>query len=301
MQWSVTDLLFGDGLAHDIFWRIRLPRVLLGFTAGAALGGAGVVFQALFRNPLASPYTFGITSGASFGAALAIILGFTTSFYGVYGITLGGMLGGLFVTMLIYFVAAGSISSAGMLLAGVAMSFFFSSLLLFSQYLSNFTQSFQIVRWLMGGLEISDFASLTSLIPFVAIGLLLPIYHSADLDAIISGDELAYSRGVDVRKTRNILFFTTSVMIGAVVSLTGPIGFIGIMVPHFCRLWIGASHRILLPCTIVTSGSFLVVCDSVSRIIVAPSDLPVGIITSLLGGPFFVWILLKRKEHLFWS
>ncbi|MCL4148689.1 UNVERIFIED_CONTAM: hypothetical protein GTU68_025489 [Idotea baltica] len=300
MQWSVNQLIFGDGIAAEIFWRVRIPRVLLGLFTGAALGCAGVVFQALFRNPLASPYTFGVASGASFGAASAIVLGLTGSVFGVYGVTFGGILGALFVTSLIYFVATrGNTSSIHMLLAGVAMSFFFSSLLLFAQYLSNFTQSFQIVRWLMGGLETIDYHSLSCLIPFVLIGVSLALLSAKELDAIATGDELAYSRGVNVEGTRRLLFFVSSIMIGTVVSFTGPIGFVGIMIPHFCRLLLGASHRILTPCAILASGVFLVVCDTVARIIVAPADLPVGIITSLLGGPFFIWILLRRKDGIY--
>ena len=300
MSWSIDELLFGTGVEGDIFWRIRVPRVVLGFIAGAALGAAGVVFQALFRNPLASPYTLGVASGASFGAACAIVLGFTGSFLGIYGITLGGISGAILVTSLIYFVALGSTSGPYMLLTGVAMSFFFSSLLLFAQYVSSFTESFQIVRWLMGGLEVIDYYSIFFLTPVVLLGASVIIYHAEELDAIASGDELAYSRGVDVLRTRRTLFFFTSLIVGAVVSFTGPIGFVGIMVPHLCRLLLGASHKVLTPCAIVASGGFLVACDAIARCIIAPADLPVGIITSLLGGPFFIWVLLKKREQLFW-
>ena len=301
MHWSLEKLIFGQGIEADIFWRLRAPRVLLGFIAGSGLGAAGLVFQSLFRNPLASPYTFGIASGASFGAASTIVLGLTGSFLGVYGLTIGGILGAFIITLLVYLVASGSVSGACMLLAGVAMSFFFSSLLLFVQYLSNFTESFQITHWLMGGLDSTNLQSLLYLTPIVVLGICLIIFKADELDAIATGDEIAYSRGVDVANARRTLFFSSSLMVGAIVSITGPIGFVGIMIPHFCRLAIGASHRFLAPCAILASGSFLVACDSLARVIIAPADLPVGIITSLLGGPFFIWILLKRKEQLFWT
>jgi len=299
MNWSIEDLVFNNGVAGDIFWRIRLPRVALGFIAGASLGAAGVSFQALFKNPLASPYTLGVASGSSFGAVTSISLGITDSFLGLPGIVIGGLLGALLVTSMIYIVSCGAkpLSGAAMLLAGVAMSFFFSSLLLFSQYLSDFTQSFHIMRWLMGGLEVVDYQAVLFLAPIIAVGTGILLCYCEELDAVSTGDELAYSRGVDVKRTRKILFFGQSLMIGAVVSFTGPIGFVGIMVPHICRLLVGASHRVLVPVTIVAAGSFLVACDALARVVVAPADLPVGIITALLGGPFFLWILLRRKDY----
>ncbi|OVE79808.1 hypothetical protein BVY02_02170 [bacterium J17] len=299
MTWPIRDLLGGENLAAEIFWRIRVPRVFLGFITGAALGGAGVVFQAIFRNPLASPYTFGVASAAAFGAALSIVLGFSGSVFGLYGVTVGGLFGALFVATVICCVAFGSSSSNYMLLAGVAFSFFFSSLLLFVQYLSNFTESFRIVRWLMGGLEVTDYSGVMTLAPFVLFGLLFIYLRRDELDVILTGDELAYSRGVEVERVRMQLFFGTSIMVGAVVSFTGPIGFVGVMVPHFCRILLGPSHRLLVPYSILSSGSFLICCDALARVIVQPADLPVGIITSLLGGPFFIWVLLRRREEVF--
>ena len=300
MKWPIKSLLFGNGVEAEIFWRIRIPRVILGFLSGAALGGAGVVFQALFRNPLASPYTFGVASGASFGAACAIVFGWTGSLLGIYGISIGGVFGALLVTVFIYLVAANTLSGAYMLLAGVAMSFFFSSLLICIQYISNFTQSFQIVRWLMGGLETTGFSSILLLTPVVIPILILILSYHQELDAISTGEELAYSRGVNVKLTRKILFFSTSIMIGTVVSVTGPIGFVGIVIPHFCRMLFGPIHLRLIPCSLIASGCFLVACDAIARVILAPADLPVGIVTSLLGGPFFLWVLLAKKDRLFW-
>ena len=301
MQWSFGELLFSDDVAGDIFWRVRLPRVFLGFLTGACLGGSGVVFQALFRNPLASPYTLGVASGASFGAVLAIKLGAGALILGFSDIIVGGMSGACLATLLVYFLYSRSelLSGTTMLLAGVVMSFFFSSLMLFCQYMSNINESFVIVRWLMGGLETIDYGSVLSLIPFVAAGLGLAWSFARDLDSLSTGDELAYSRGVDVASLRVKLFFITSLMIGAVVSFAGPIGFVGIIVPHFVRLFLGPRHRLLIPAAAVASGGFLVFCDCIARVVLAPAEIPVGIVTALLGGPFFLWILLSKKPGEF--
>ena len=298
MGWTPSELLFSDGIAGDVFWRIRLPRVLLGFLAGAALGGAGVVFQALFRNPLASPYTLGVASGASFGAVMAIWIGFGGLFWQLGDTVVGGLGGALLATSLVYllYTRARVANYTTMLLAGVVMSFFFSSLMLFIQYFSNFTESFEMIRWLMGGLQTLDYFSVLSLVPFVSIGLFVAWCYSRELDSLLTGDEFAYSRGVDVAGLRVRLFFIMSIMIGAVVSFAGPIGFIGIIVPHITRMLLGPRHRLLLPATAMAAGGFLVVCDCVARTIVAPADLPVGVVTALLGGPFFLWILLDGKR-----
>ena len=284
----------GIGVSSEIFWKIRLPRTLLGFLAGAALGGAGLAFQALFRNPLASPFTFGVSSGASFGAVFMMYLGAGSGSYLLA--SWGGLIGGLLPTLAIYLVARKNHSAAVTLLTGVAMSFVFSSLVVFVQYLSDFNQSFQIVRWLMGGLDVVGYGRILLLLPFVLLGVLPLFYFTAELDAFSLGDELALSRGVDVSRIRVLLFILLSLMIGAVVSFTGPIGFVGIIAPHFCRLLVGPRHRVLVPVVIAVSGSFLVACDAVARAIFAPSEIPVGVITALLGGPFFLFVLVSGGE-----
>lgn len=286
-QWTALELVTGDG--SYIFWQLRFPRVLLGFLAGAGLGCAGLSYQALFRNPLASPYTFGIASAASFGAALSIALGLSSTF-------IGGIIGAAIITAFVLAVSYRSVSSTQMLLAGVALSFFFSSFLLLIQYTSNFTQSFQIVRWLMGGLETSSYLDPLIILPFVAFAGGLTLKRSLELDAIAMGDELALSRGVDVRAVRLQLFFSSSLLVGVIVSVCGPIGFVGIMVPHFCRLLLGPAHGELSAPALFLSGAFLVACDAFARSIIAPAELPVGILTALLGGPFFILVLLLNRR-----
>jgi iron complex transport system permease protein len=182
-----------------------------------------------------------------------------------------------------------------MLLAGVAVSLFFSSVILFLQYLSDFTQSFRILHWLMGGLEAVGYESVLNMLPFVLAGSAALFLLTRELDLLMVGDDMAISRGVDAKRVKRIVFFVTSLMVGGVVAACGPIGFVGMMAPHICRLLIGCHHRYLMPATLLFGGSFLVICDTVARTLIAPAEIPVGVITSLLGGPFFVWLLLTNS------
>ncbi|MCX7592045.1 MAG: iron ABC transporter permease, partial [Kiritimatiellae bacterium] len=289
-----------ENLGARIFWDIRFPRVLLAFVAGTALATSGMAFQALFRNPLATPYTLGVASGASLGAALYLHLGGRLALPGFTGLPVAAFLGAAFSVVLVYGLtrARKSFSTAAMLLAGVAVSFFFSSLILFVQYLSDFTQAFRIVRWLMGGLEVVGYRSLWGLLPFVAVGTLTLACLTNELNLILTGDELAMSRGVNVPRLKKLVFFATSLMVGGVVAFCGPIGFVGMMAPHICRLVVGANHRSLMPATFLFGGIFLTLCDTVARTVIAPAEIPVGVITSLLGGPFFLWLLLLSLIHI---
>lgn len=288
-SFTPNELVFGEG-AH-IFWQLRAPRVLLGFFAGAALSVCGLVFQSLFRNPLASPYTLGVSGGASFGAVLAIqALGIP--------VFLGGLFGALLATGLVYLIfRIGQVpDGTTMLLSGVVVSFFFSSLVLSLQYLSNINESFAIVRWLMGGLEVVDF-TVPLVIGIVAVGFLVFLFSQAyRLDCMLTGEELAYARGVDVERFRIRLFLVCSLVTGLVVSFTGPIGFVGIMVPHISRSLFGALHKELLVFTPILGGVFLVASDTLARVLLAPAEIPVGVITALLGGPFFLALVIGQKK-----
>jgi len=290
---------FSEDMDSYIFWNIRIPRVLTAFVAGTALSLCGMAFQAMFRNPLATPFTLGVSSGAAFGAAVYMWAGFSFAFPGISGISLFSFLGALMSITVVYGVTRvkRGFSTATMLLAGVAISFFFGSVILFIQYMSDFTQSFRIVRWLMGGFEIAGFSSLYNLVPFVVIGTAIVFYHVNELNLISTGDDIAVSRGVNVRATKTVLFFATSLMVSGVVSLCGPIGFVGMMSPHICRLLIGTNHKYLAPASLLFGGMFLTLCDAISRTIIAPAEIPVGVITALLGGPFFLWLLLGGSSE----
>ncbi len=292
LNFSLTDT------ESAIFWKIRLPRVLLSFSVGAVLALGGMAFQSIFRNPLATPFTLGVSSGASFGAVVYLKLGLTFSLLGISGISLSAFAGALVVISVVYLLSTvkNRFSSQTMLLAGVAAGFFFSSLILFIQYLSDFTDSFRILRWLMGGLSVIGFDSLLSLLPFALIGTCVVLYYLRDLDMMLTGEELAIGRGVNVNGTRKAIFFAVSLMIGATVAVCGPIGFIGMISPHICRLLIGQEHRYLAPASLLFGGLFLTLCDTFARIVIAPAEIPVGVITALLGGPFFLWLLLGKEN-----
>ena len=262
----------------EVFWRLRVPRTLAAFLSGAGLAVSGLVFQAMFRNPLATPFTLGVSSGAALGASLYIRLGLAFSLPGIQGSLLLALLGGLLSMLLVYLItrAKGGFSTPVMLLAGVIINFFFSSLVMFVQYWSNARDALQIMRWLMGSLL---------------------VYHMArELDLLTAGEELAASRGVAVRRVKLMVFVLASVMVGAVVSLVGPIGFVGMMVPHICRLWLGAGHHRLVPVSFVLGGCFLALCDLTARTVLAPAEIPTGIITAMIGGPFFLWTLFRSNR-----
>ena len=291
--------LWGDAEPGQIkiLWTLRMPRVAVGFLAGAGLAIAGLAFQAMFRNPLATPFTLGVSSGASLGAALSIHLGLAFSLLRIPAESWFAFAGAVITIGVVYGLAraARTASNVTMLLAGVAVSFFFSSMILFLQYLSDPTRTFRMIRWVMGGLEsIVGLDSILTLLPFVFAGCAVVLYYRHELNLITTGEELAIARGVEVDRVKLVLFFVASVMVGAIVSVCGPIGFVGLMTPHICRLMIGPDHRKLAPATILFGGAFLVGCDTLARTVIAPTELPVGILTALLGGPFFVWLSLTR-------
>ncbi|MBC8283390.1 MAG: iron ABC transporter permease [Nitrospinae bacterium] len=287
-----------NNLDANILFQVRLPRILLGALAGAALSVAGAIFQALLRNDLAAPFTLGVSSGAALGAVLAIVLNLNISILGFPMVSLFSFLGALGAVFLVFSLVRtrhGEFPTGILLLAGVTANFFFAAMVMFLHYMADFSQSFRIIRWLMGGLDITDYQTIFSIAPMVLFGIGLLGYVSRDLNIISTGVHSATSRGVDVSKIQKIGFITASLITGTVVSITGPIGFVGLIVPHIVRLFVGPDLRILIPASMFFGASFLVICDTVARTIIAPTEIPVGIITAMLGGPFFVW-LLKRKR-----
>ncbi len=284
-------------IQQHILNEIRLPRMLFAFIAGAGLSLCGMIFQAMFRNPLATPFTLGVASGASLGAALYVFLGLSFSFIGIDGTSFSAFIGALLSISFVYYLSRfhSHFSTETLLLTGVAISFFFSSLILFIQYLSNLTDSFRILRWLMGSLSTVGYHDILQLLPFVTLCVAVVLWLSRELNLLMTGDEIAISRGVNVQRIRYALFFISSLCVGAIVAVCGPIGFVGMMVPHMCRLLIGNDHRWLIPATLLFGGAFLILCDTIARLIIAPAEIPVGVITTLLGGPFFIWLLIKSK------
>ncbi len=287
----------GNSLNQSIFWNIRVPRVLTAFLVGGALSLGGLVFQAMFRNSLATPYTLGIASGSSLGAALYLQLGLSLSFGFLNGMSLFTFLGAMLCVLLVYGIAKarGKVEINVLLLSGVVIGMFFSSFILFVQFLANERSAMTIIRWLMGGFDVVGMETVYAIVPFVLIGLIFCFRLSSEMNLLTLGDDLATSRGVNVEKVRKLLFFFTSIMIAGVVAECGPIGFVGLIVPHIIKKLSSFNHYYLVPQSFLAGGIFLTLCDLLSRSLLVETLLPVGVLTSLLGGPFFLYILLSKK------
>jgi len=287
-----------ESMDADILFRARLPRVLTAGLVGGALAVAGVAFQAILRNPLASPFTLGVSGGSSLGAVLAILLAGRGG--GIPWVPLASFAGAVLVVLTVHALARARrhTSPVTLLLAGVVLNFICASLIQLIHYFADLTQSFLMVRWLMGGLDVFEYSTVAYLAPMVAAGVLLLWAHARELNALSAGEDWARSRGVDVRRVLRLQYFGASLLTGAVVAHSGPIGFVGLIVPHVMRLTLGADHRLLVPTAFLWGGAFLIACDTFARIALAPVEMPVGIVTAVLGGPFFLWLLLVRRREL---
>ncbi len=294
-DWSVP---FADNPDAQIFFIARLPRTLAGALVGSTLATAGVVFQGLLRNPLATPFTLGVSAGAALGAMLAITFTPALAWAGIPATPLASFAGSLLAVAVVYLLASArhrGLSTNTLLLAGVTMNAFFSALILFVQYFADFGDTFRILRWLMGDLDVSSYTPLVSTLPLVAVSFGAFAWLARPLNLLSLGSDAAESRGLDVTRAQRVAFVSASLATGAAVSIGGPVGFIGIIVPHLVRLIVGADHRVVLPASALFGAAFLVLCDVVSRTVMAPLELPVGIITALIGGPFFLWLLVRRR------
>ena len=289
---------FADNPDAQIFFIARLPRVLAGALVGSALAASGVVLQALLRNPLATPFTLGVSAGAALGAMLVITFPVHVALGGLPAVPLASFAGSLGAVAIVYALATarrGGMSTNVLLLAGVTLNAFFSALILFVQYLADYSQTFRAVRWLMGDLDVAGYLPIAAALPLVLAAFATFAYLPRALNLLALGGDLAASRGIDVRRTQRLAFFSASLATGAAVSLGGPIGFIGIVVPHLVRLIVGADHRLVLPASALFGAAFLIACDVGARSLLAPMELPVGILTAMIGGPFFLWLLIRRS------
>ncbi|MCQ8903528.1 MAG: iron ABC transporter permease [Methanothrix sp.] len=285
--------------AETIVWGLRLHRILMGIVVGAGLGIAGAVMQGILKNPLASPFTLGISSAASFGAALAIILGagFAGGEYLIIGNT---FVFTLLATFAVYGLAKyKGVTPETMILAGIAIMYFFSAMTSFLQYVGRAEQVQEVVFWMMGSLGRSSWEKVYASTIMILICLPYIILKSWDINAIGAGDETAASLGVNVERTRVISMTFASLITASVICFTGTIGFIGLVAPHMTRMIIGGDHRFLIPGSALMGALILLAADTLARTILAPVILPVGIMTSFLGVPFFVYLFLKRRKE-FW-
>jgi iron complex transport system permease protein len=288
------EIPFTDNVDAQIFFLARLPRAVAAALVGGTLAAAGVVFQGLLRNPLATPYTLGVSAGASLGAMVAIT--FAASFP-IGGVATASLVGAFLAVVVVYALATArqhGMSTTVLLLAGVTLNSFFSALILFVQYISDFAQTYRALRWLMGDLDVAGYGAILASLPLIALAFLAFIWLARPLNLLSLGAEAAGTRGLDVHRTQRLAFFSASLATGAAVAVGGPIGFVGIIVPHLVRLLVGADHRLVLPASTFFGGAFLVACDVVARTALAPLELPVGIITALIGGPFFLGLLVRR-------
>jgi len=291
-----------EGIAANtvsIIWQLRLPRVLLGALVGAALALAGVSFQGLLRNPLADPFTIGVSSGAATGATLAIFL---RQFFGLsfpQMVPLFAFAGAFVALFFVYNLAkiGGQVPVVTLLLAGVVVSSFLSAVISLLMVLAG--ENMQgIFFWLSGGLLLRSWPEIWFVLPYLAAGFLILISYARDLNVLLMGEEAAMSLGVNVEKTKKILLVTSSLVTAAAVSVSGMIGFVGLIIPHAVRIVSGPDHRILLPASALVGAAFLVWADVVARTALAPQEIPVGIITAFVGAPFFIYLLRKKKSEI---
>jgi iron complex transport system permease protein len=290
---------FDRNVDAQIFFVARLPRVLAAALVGSCLAISGVVFQALLRNPLASPDTLGVSAGAALGAVVAITWGADFSMIGISAVPLASFAGSLGALAIVYGMAAARRRGAPtttLLLAGVTLTALLSAVISFVQYLADFTETLRTVRWLMGSLDVGSYGPLAGALAPMALAFAGVAVLPRMLDLISVGAETAAARGVDVTRAERIALGSASLATGAAVSLAGPIGFVGIIVPHLARLIVGADHRLVLPASALFGAAFLVGCDLIARTAFAPAELPVGIVTALIGGPFFLWLLFRRAR-----
>jgi iron complex transport system permease protein len=281
----------------QVLWLFRVPRVLAAALAGAGLAAAGAAFQAALRNPLATPYTLGVSSGGALGAVLAIRLGLDAGLLGAAAVPLFAFAGALGTVLAVYRLArtGDALPPATLLLAGVTFSFVAGAAMMFVQYTADYAQSYRIVRWLMGDLDVIHAGLVARQAPPLLVGLAVLLWGARDLNALAAGAEAAAAVGVDVRRALGRTYLAASLVVAAVVSVAGPIGFVGLIVPHALRSLLGPDHRLLLPASVLGGAAFLVVCDTFARTVMAPASLPVGVVTALLGGPFFLALLARRK------
>lgn len=299
---DIVQILFerlkGDPMLTNeatIILKIRIPRILLGFMVGGALALAGVILQALFRNPLVEPYTLGISGGASLAVSVSIVCGY--SHY--LGLPFVGFIGALSAISVVYTIGRKfrNINIAGLLLTGVMFSFICSSLIMLIMSIAKAEQAHGILFWLMGNLEQNNPFLLKMICFIIPAGALLSFLKAWSLNALSLGDEEALHLGINVEQEKQYLFIVASLMTGVAVSVSGIIGFVGLVVPHFMRMYVGTDHRILMPSSFLLGGIFLTVCDTAARTIIAPTELPVGVITGLVGGTIFLYFLIRETKR----
>jgi iron complex transport system permease protein len=294
---AITDSASAD---HAIFIGVRLPRVLMGAVVGAVLASAGVALQALVRNPLAEGGILGISGGAALGAIVALVFISSSPFSDAI-VPIVAFGSALVATLAVYRLALidGRLEPFTLLLIGVIFNAFWGAAIMLVNSIVNFYYAHSILFWLMGSFEAPSYREVAIVAVLAGIGFAVLMMRARDMNLLSLGDEAAAEMGVEVEQLRRIIFFATSVMIGAAVSVSGIISFVGLIVPHVLRLALGADHRLLLPASLIGGAAFMVIADLVARVAIAPSEIPVGAITALCGGPFFIYMLRRQGRRPF--
>lgn len=281
-----------------IIWNIRLPRVILAFCVGASLSLAGAAFQGLLRNPLADPYTIGVSSGASLGAVLVIFFQVTIIGLGNFTLPIVAIVSG-FITLLIVFglvrLSSRSLAIETIVLAGIIVSSFISAIVSLIISLGDRDAMTQILYWLYGSVGMRGWEYIQLIIPFMILGTFILLIHSRELNAFALGEEAADHIGVNVKRGKTMILIGASLLTGASVAVSGSIGFVGLVIPHLVRLLVGPNHRHVLPLSFIIGGTFLMFADLLARIVIAPRELPIGVITAIIGAPVFAFLLIREK------
>ncbi|MCL4273464.1 MAG: iron ABC transporter permease [Anaerolineales bacterium] len=300
---ELWDILRGAGEKTYTFivWNIRLPRTVLIALTGAALSGSGAAYQGLFRNPLADPFLIGVASGAGLGAVIAMSIQWPYSFWGLMAIPMSAFLAALLTVFIVYALArvGRTVPTTNLILAGVAFSSFATSLTSFLMLRST-SEVRRALGWLLGGASQSGWTAVLAMLPYLAIGLGILLFSGYRLNLLQFGDDQAQQLGLNVTRSKTILLVAASLATAAAVAFAGIIGFIGLIVPHTMRLWFGGDYRRLIPLSIVGGASALLVADVIARVVLAPQEIPVGIVTALVGAPFFLWVLRRVKNQGYW-
>jgi iron complex transport system permease protein len=300
---EIWNTLMGHGAetSFAILWKIRLPRTVLVILTGAGLGISGASYQGLFRNPLADPYLIGVASGAGLGAVIAMSFQWPYSFWGLFVVPLAAFTTALLTVAIVYMIAriGHTVPTTNLILSGVAVSAFATSLTSFLM-LRSADEMRRALGWLLGGSIQNGWTSILAILPFIVIGVGVLLASGHVLNLLQFGDDQAQQLGLNVTRTRTIILIAASLVTATAVSFSGIIGFVGLIVPHLMRMWVGGDYRRLLPLSLISGASVLLFADIVSRVVLAPQEIPVGIVTALAGAPFFLWVLRRSKNQGFW-
>lgn len=294
---NIGDSSMGAGAVADVVWLIRMPRIVLAIAVGAGLSVVGIVMQAIVKNPLADPYILGVSSGASLGATLAVVLGIG-SVFGSNSLGIMGFIGAFGVSILVLMISniGGRSNSIKLLLAGMALSSVCSSFSSFLVYISDDSQKLKTITfWLMGSLAGAKWNEIVIILPVIILGTIFFVTQYRTLNLMLLGDEVSITLGTDLHKFRIIYLVITSLMIGLLVYVSGMIGFVGLIIPHIVRIIFGTDHKKIIPITALLGSIILIWADVISRSLIKGTEIPIGIVISIIGAPLFVWLMIKKN------